>query len=74
MAARHTQRTDETTVLDLLMKGDYAGLAKLTGVTVDQLERMLDGSDDPYDALDDDDEDGEDGEEDGDDEDGDGLA
>jgi hypothetical protein len=46
---------DETTVIDLLMKGDYAGLAKLTGFTVDQIERTLEGMDDHYDALDDDD-------------------
>jgi Ran GTPase-activating protein (RanGAP) involved in mRNA processing and transport len=53
MAARRTQRADEATLLDLLMKGDYAGFAKLTGSTVDEIERALDGWRDRYDALDD---------------------
>jgi len=57
MTARRAQRVDETTVLGLLMKGDYAGLAKLTGFTVDQIERTLDEWDDHYNALDDDEDD-----------------
>jgi len=66
MTVRRTQRVDEATLLDLLMKGDYARFAKLTGYTVDQIERMLDGEDDDYDALDDDDDYIFDGEKDGD--------
>jgi hypothetical protein len=61
MAARRTRRTrrvDETTVIDLVMKGDYEGLAQLTGVTVDQLERLLDETGREYHALNDDDDDG----------------
>jgi hypothetical protein len=57
MTARRTQRVDEATLLDLLMKGDYAGFAKLTGATVDEIERALDGWDDRYDALDDEEDD-----------------
>jgi len=57
MTTRRTQRVDETTVIDLVMKGDYAGLAKLTGFTVEQIELTLDGRDDDYDALDDDEDD-----------------
>jgi hypothetical protein len=52
MTARRTQRVDETTVIDLVMKRDYAGLAKLTGFTVEQIERRFDAIDDDYDALD----------------------
>jgi hypothetical protein len=84
MTAGRTQRVGEATVLDLVMKGDYAGLAKLAGVTVDQIERMLEGVDDDYDALDDGEEDDtgffdeedddEDDKDDEDDEDGDALA
>jgi hypothetical protein len=77
MAVRRTQRLDESTVLGLLVKGDYAGLAKLTGLTVDQIERTLDGrdDDDPFDDDDDDDfffgdGDGDGDEDDEDDEDG----
>lgn len=74
MTARRTQRVDEATLLDLLMKGDYAGFAKLTGCTVEEIERRLYGMDDHHGALDDDeDDDGffdeEDEEEDGEDED-----
>jgi hypothetical protein len=61
MTARRTRRTrrvDETTVIDLVMNGDYKGLAQLTGVTVDQIERMLDETGHEYDALDDDEDDG----------------
>ena len=54
MTARRTQRVDEATVIDLLTRGDYARLATLTGFTVDQIERTLDGRDDHYDALEDD--------------------
>jgi hypothetical protein len=74
MTARRTQRVDEATVIDLVMKGDYAGLAKLTGFTVDQIERKLDGRDDHYDALDDDEDDDLFFDEVDDDEDGDALA
>jgi hypothetical protein len=56
VTARRTHRVDEATLLDLLMKGDYAGFAKLTGFTVEQIERTLEGRDDPYDSLDDDEE------------------
>ena len=58
MTARRARRVDEATLLDLLMKEDYAGFAKLTGFTVEQIERMLEGRDDRYDTLDDDEEDG----------------
>lgn len=54
MTARRRKRVDEATLIDLLMKNDYAGFAKLTGLTVDEIERKLDGRDDQYDALDDD--------------------
>ena len=75
MTARRTQRVDEPTLLDLLMKGDYAGFAKLTGATVDEIERALDGWDDRDDALDDDeDDDCFFGEEEEDGEDGDAFA
>jgi hypothetical protein len=57
MTARRTQRVDEAMLLDLLMKGDYAGFAKLTGATVDEVERALDGWDDRHDALDDEEDD-----------------
>jgi hypothetical protein len=60
MTARRRQRVDEATLLDLLMKGDYAGFAKLTGYTVDQIERTLDGRDSDYDALEDDEDDEDD--------------
>jgi hypothetical protein len=77
MTARRTPRVDETTVLDLVMKGDYEGLAKLTGYTVEQIERTFDEIADVYDALDVDDVDDVDdrffGEMD-DDEDGDAFA
>jgi hypothetical protein len=53
MTARRTHPVDEAMLLDLLLKGDYAGFAKLTGYTVDQIERMLEGRDDQYGALDD---------------------
>jgi hypothetical protein len=53
MTARRARRVDEATLIDLVMKNDYAGLAKLTGFTVDEIERQLDGGDDQYDALDD---------------------
>jgi len=73
MTARRTQRVDEATLLDLLMKGDYAGFAKLTGYTVEEIERRLYGMDDHDGALDDEDDEGfldeEDEEEDGEDED-----
>jgi hypothetical protein len=55
MAPRRTQRADEATLLDLLMKGDYAGFAKLTGYTIDEIKRTLDGRDDDNDAHEDDD-------------------
>jgi hypothetical protein len=74
MTARRARRVDETTVIDLLMKGDYAGLAELTGFTVDQIERTLDGIDDGYDALDDGEDDDCFFDEMGDDEDGDALV
>jgi len=54
MAARRTQRVDEATLFDLLMKGDYAGFAKVTGYPVDQVQRLLDDSDRHYDDDDDD--------------------
>lgn len=54
MTARRRKRVDEATLIDLLMKNDYAGFARLTGLTVDEIERKLDGRDDQYDALDDD--------------------
>jgi hypothetical protein len=57
MTARRTQPVDEAMLLDLLMKGDYAGFSKVTGYTVDQIERMLNGMDDQYDALDDEEDD-----------------
>jgi|HubBroStandDraft_4_1064222.scaffolds.fasta_scaffold317418_2 hypothetical protein len=57
MTARRARRVDETTVIDLVMKGDYAGLAQLTGFTVDQIERTFDGMDDGYDTLDEDEDD-----------------
>jgi hypothetical protein len=57
MTARRTQRADEATALDLLLKADYAGLAKLIGYTVEQVERMLDRRDDHDDELDDDEDD-----------------
>lgn len=57
MTARRTQRADEATLLDLLMNGDYAGFAKLTGYTVEEIERRLDGRDGHYDAFDDDEDD-----------------
>jgi hypothetical protein len=74
MTARRTQRVDEATLLDLLMKGDYAGFAKLTGYTVEEVERRLYGMDDHDGALDEEDDDGffEEEEEDG--EDGDASA
>jgi hypothetical protein len=50
MTAERKERVDEATLLDLLMKGDYAAFAKLTGCTVDQIERTLDGMDDYYDT------------------------
>jgi hypothetical protein len=53
MTAQRKERVDEATLLDLLMKGDYAAFAKLTGSTVEQVERALDGMEDHYDALDD---------------------
>ena len=53
MTARRARRVDEATLIDLVMKNDYVGLAKLTGFTVDEIERQLDGRDDQYDALDD---------------------
>jgi hypothetical protein len=56
MTARRTQPVDEAMLLDLLMKGDYAGFSKVTGYTVDQIERMLNGMDD-HDALDDEEDD-----------------
>jgi hypothetical protein len=55
MTARRTQRADEATLLDLLAKGDYAGLAKLTGYTIDEIKRTLEGRDD--DALEDEEDD-----------------
>jgi hypothetical protein len=57
MTARRKERVDEATLLDLLMKGDYAGFAKLTGCTVEEIERTLHGMDDHYGALDDDEDD-----------------
>ena len=57
MTARHTQPVDEALLLDLLMKGDYTGFAKLTGYTVEQIERTLHGMDDHFDALDDEEDD-----------------
>ena len=54
MTARRARRVDEAALIDLVIKNDYAGLAKLTGFTVDEIERQLDGRDDQYDALDDD--------------------
>jgi hypothetical protein len=54
MTARRRQRVDEATLIDLLMKNDYAGFAKLTGLTVEEIEHKLDGRDDQYDPLDDD--------------------
>ena len=74
MAARRTQRVDEETLLDLLVKGDYAAFAKLTGFTVDQIERRLDGREDHDDALDADEDDDCFFDEEEDDEDGDALA
>jgi hypothetical protein len=77
MTARRTPRVDETTVLDLVMKGDYEGLAKLTGYTVEQIERTFDEIADVYDALDVDDVDDDNGrffDEMDDDEDGDAFA
>jgi len=79
MAARRTQRADEATLLDLLMKGDYAGFAKLTGSTVEEVERALDGWRDRDDALGDDEDDDwsfdeEEDEEEEDEEDGDAFA
>ena len=74
MTARRTQRADEATLLDLLMKGDYAGFAKLTGFTVEQIERTLDGRNDHDDALDDDEEDDYFSDEEEDWEDGDAFA
>jgi hypothetical protein len=58
MTARRTQRVDEATLLELLVKGDYAGFGKLTGFTIDQIERTLDGRDDHYGAFGDDEDDG----------------
>jgi hypothetical protein len=57
MTARRTQPVDEALLLDLLMKGDYTGFAKLTGYTVEQIERTLHGMDDRFDALDDEEDD-----------------
>jgi hypothetical protein len=57
MTARRTQRADEATLLDLLTKGDYAGLARLTGYTIDETKRTLDGRDDDNDELEDDEDD-----------------
>jgi hypothetical protein len=74
MTARRTHRVDEATLLDLLMKGDYAGFAELTGATVDEIERALDGWDDRYDTLDDEEEDDCFFNEEKDGEDGDALA
>jgi hypothetical protein len=54
MTARRARRADEATLIDLVMKNDYVGLANLTGFTVDEIERQIDGRDDQYDALDDD--------------------
>jgi hypothetical protein len=54
MTVRRRQRVDEATLIELLMKNDYAGLAKLTGSTIEEIERQLDGRDDQYDVLDDD--------------------
>jgi hypothetical protein len=51
MTARRNRPVAETTVLDLVMKGDYEGLAKLTGFTIEQIERTFEGMDDDYDAL-----------------------
>jgi hypothetical protein len=74
MAARRTQRADEATLLDLLMKGDYAGFAKLTGSTVEEVERALDGWRDRDDALGDDEDDDWSFDEEEDEEDGDAFA
>jgi hypothetical protein len=53
MTARRGQPVDEATLLGLLIRGDLAGFAKLTGTTVQEVERMLDPGYDPYDELDD---------------------
>jgi hypothetical protein len=74
MTARRKQRVDEAMLLDLLMKEDYAGFAKLTGFTVEQIERTLDGRNDHDDALDDDEEDDYFSDEEEDWEDGDAFA
>jgi hypothetical protein len=75
MAARRTQRVDEATLFDLLMKGDYAGFAKVTGYSVDQVERLLHGRDRHFDEPDnDEDEDDDRFFDDDEDEDGDAFA
>lgn len=60
MTTRRAQRADEATLIDLLTKGDYAGFAKLTGYTIDEIKRTLDGRDDDNDALEDDEDDEDD--------------
>ena len=74
MTARRTRLGNETTVIDLVMKGDYAGLAKLTGFTVEQIERTFDEMGDVYDTLGDDEDDDCFFDEMDDDEDGDAFA
>jgi hypothetical protein len=50
MTGRRKPSIDEGTLVDLLIKGDFAGFAKLTGSTMQQAERMLheDDEDDDF--------------------------
>ena len=57
MTVRRKRPVDEATLLDLLMKGDVAGFAKVTGSTVQQVERMLNDLGDRDEFDDDEDED-----------------
>jgi hypothetical protein len=57
MTVRRKPPVDEATLLGLLMKGDFAGFAKVTGSTVQQVERMLNDLDGRDEFEDDEDED-----------------
>jgi hypothetical protein len=57
VTVRRKRPVDEATLLGLLMKGDFAEFAKVTGSTVQQVERMLNDLDDRDEFEDDEDED-----------------